>query len=44
VTSISTVLRGNINGFGDVIKTKCMPILFYGIDCLYVDLNAKNKL
>ena len=38
IGSIVSVLRGRIAGAEDiyvnVIKTKCLLILFYGIDCL----------
>ena len=28
----------------DVIKTKCMPLLFNGVNCLRVDAHAMKKL
>lgn len=48
ISSVSSVLRGRVSGFEDVylnvILTKCMPILFYGIDCLCVDSRSMNSL
>ena len=32
------------NVYVNVLMTKCMPMLFYGIDCLHGDCNALYKL
>ena len=32
------------NVYVHVLLTKCMPILFYDIDCLYVDRAFMHKL
>ena len=40
IGSVASILRGRIAGFNDVyidtglVKSKCMPILFYGVDGL----------
>ena len=43
---VASVLRGRVFGVEDVyiqvIKTKCMPLLFYGADCLRVDAYGKT--
>jgi hypothetical protein len=48
VGSVASVLRGRVNDANDVylhvIKTKCLPLLVYGIDCLRVDNRQVRKL
>jgi Reverse transcriptase (RNA-dependent DNA polymerase) len=48
IGSVAAVLRGRVAGAEDiyvnVIKTKCLPLLFYGIDCLRLDGRAVTKL
>ena len=40
IGSVASILRGSIAGFGNVylniVKSKCMPILFHGVDVLYL--------
>ena len=46
--AVCALLRGRIisfeNVYVNVMVTKCMPILFYGIDCLHLDCNSLNRL
>ena len=48
IGSVALVLRGRVFVAEDVyikvIKTKCMSLLFYGVDCLRVDAHATEKL
>ena len=48
IGSVASVLRGRVMGeenvYVHVIKTKCMPLLFYGIDCLKLDSACMQKL
>jgi hypothetical protein len=48
IGSVASVLRDRVIGGEDVyvhvIKTKCMPLLFYGIDCLRLDSISLQKL
>ena len=48
IGSVASVLRGRVIGeenvYVHVIKTKCMPLLFYGIDCLRLDSVCMQKL
>ena len=48
IGSVASVSRGRVmeeeNVYVHVIKTKCMPLLFYGIDCLRLDSVCMQKL
>ena len=48
IGSVASLLRGREFSAEYVyiheIKTKCMPLLFYGVDCLRVDAYAMEKL
>ena len=48
IGSVASVLRGRVMGeenvYVHVVKTKCMPLLFYGIVCLRLDSIGMQKL
>ena len=50
IGSVASILRGRIAGFNDayinIVKSKCMPILFYGVDvlCLHGQELAKMNV
>ena len=48
LAAVSSVLKGRCSGFENVyvyvLLKKCMPILFYGINCLNVDRAFKHTV
>ena len=48
IGSVASILRGRTAGFNDVyiniVKSKCMPILFYGVDDLCLHSQKLDKM
>ena len=48
ITSVCGVLRHKVAGFEDVFSEilikKCLPVLDYGVDCLFLDSNCFNVI